>query len=244
MKWSKKDLDKLKRLYPDHSCKQIAVKLRRNPEAVKSKALVLGLKKAPGYVRNADRMLTSKEQAFLRDNYFKYPGPMLCKMMGRSKSTILHYRRKLGLPLGKENTGRYKKGAIPPNKGKKMPPGWGGATRFKKGHLPKNAKTDGHVSIRQNKGRKPSVWIRIHQSYWRELHRVVWEKTVGPIPHGYSVCFKDKNTLNCKPENLYIVNRHQHMMRNTIQRYDPELRSLIRLASKLKRKILSYEKQD
>lgn len=36
-----------------------------------------------------------------------------------------------------------------------------------------------------------------------QLHRVVWEENFGPIPAGYKVYFKDGNSLNCKPENLY-----------------------------------------
>jgi hypothetical protein len=34
------------------------------------------------------------------------------------------------------------------------------------------------------------------------------------------------------------------MLQNTIQRYPAELKELIRLSAKLKRKIKSYEKQD
>lgn len=237
--WTKEDLSTLRRLYPKTPTRDIAVKLNKSYTAVKSKATVLKLKKE---IRSNPQQLTPKEVSFIKKNYLKYPYSELAKAMGRGESTIQSYIRTLGLK-GKPNAGRFQEGIVPWSAGKKMPPGWGGATRFKKGQLPKNTKSDGYVSIRKSKGR-PYVWIRIRQAYWRELHRVMWEKTMGAIPKGYNVQFKDKNSLNCEPSNLYLINRENQMQQNTIHRYGPEIRSLIRLAGKLKRKIKSYEEQD
>lgn len=242
-KWTKQDLQLLRQLWPTNSCKAIAQRIGRSPGAVKSKAKALKLLKASGYNRNADRTLSPEEVNFLKENYLRYPNPILSKMMNRAESTLIRYSKILGIK-GKENTGRIKPGSIPPNKGKKMPPGWGGETRFKKGQIPHNVKFDGCISIRKNKNRKPYVWIRIGIKRWEELHRYVWEKTVGPIPKGINIQFKDKNTLNCNPSNLYMVTRDKQILENSIHRYDPELISIIRLAGKLKRKIKSYEEQN
>jgi hypothetical protein len=69
-----------------------------------------------------------------------------------------------------------------------------------------------------------------------------WQQHNGPVPQGKIVCFKDHNTLNCSIENLMLLSRAENMQRNTIHRYPDELKSTIRLVSKLKRKI--NEKQN
>lgn len=237
--WTKEDLKTLRRLYPKAYTRAIAVKLNKSYQSVKSKAFVLRLEKE---IRSNPQQLTAKEIAFIKKNYLKYTLSELANRMGRGQSTVQSYITRLGLK-GKENAGRFKEGIVPWSAGKKMPPGWGGATRFQKGQLPKNTKSDGYLSVRKAKGR-PYVWIRIRLNYWRELHRVMWEKTMGPIPKGYNVQFKDKNSLNCEPSNLYLIDRHNQIMQNTIHRYPPEVKSLIRLEGKLKRKIKSYEEQD
>lgn len=220
-------------------------------EAVKSRGSCLKLLKSPDYNRSANsiRAFTNDEIQFIKENYLKYPNPVLAKMMGRGESTLISYARKLGIK-GKVNTGCIQKGSVPPNKGKKQHEYMSAeaiaktkATRFQKGQKPKNTKFDGATTVREAHGR-PYIWYRLKNNKWDLLHRVVWRETMGEIPAGYNVQFKDGNGLNCQPSNLYIINREKQMLQNTIHRYDPELKSLIFLSAKLKRKIKSYEKQD
>lgn len=213
------------------------------------------------------KLWTSEEIEYLKSNYADTNTADICKHLDRSISSVFGMVSTMGLnkseafrnsPLsGRLRPGsniggssRFKKGATAFNKGKKQSEFMtqeaidrSKATRFKKGQKPHNTKSDGHISVRYSKGR-PYVWIRTAEKQWEELHRVVWRKTMGEIPSGYNVQFKDKNSTNCEPGNLYIIDRHNQMIQNSIIRFDPELRSLIHLTAKLKRKLKSYEKQD
>ena len=146
---------------------------------------------------------------------------------------------------------RFEKGQIPWNKDLKTGPSTssttfrtgnkiGERTRFRKGHVSPNRKDDGTYSIRNTSGRK-YAFVKIGKE-WVYLHRLVWIKSMGEIPEGANVQFKDKNTLNCDPENLYVITRDKQMLENTSNRYSPELRDLMKVLAKLKRKI--HEKQN
>ncbi len=144
----------------------------------------------------------------------------------------------------------FQKGSIPFYKGKKIPieiiSDAMKATWFKKGSVPHNTLKDGDVITKNPcKGNPiPYKWIRLSVNNWQELHRYNYEKFIGPIPEGMMVSFKDRDTLNCEPSNLFLETKQQHMERNTIARFSPELRSTIMLVAKVKRTIKSYAKQD
>src|SRR5688500_10321954 len=100
--WTTEETRLLRELWATTHMPVLMEKLKKTKKAISSRAKVLGLRKAADYVRSP-RVLTDDEVAFLRDNYLKYPNPVLSKMMGRGESTIQSYRRKLGIE-GKENT--------------------------------------------------------------------------------------------------------------------------------------------
>ncbi|WBH53522.1 hypothetical protein PALA8_04322 [Pseudomonas aeruginosa] len=81
---------------------------------------------------------------------------------------------------------------------------------------------------------------------WKGIHILLWEEHFGPIPTGHCVCFKDNNKQNVVIDNLEIITRAERMRRNSIHRYPPELKSAIRVISKLKRTIqeVEHEEQD
>lgn len=245
-RWTKKDLKRLRRLYPNNPGRLIARLMKRRYESVKSKAATLGLLKDSSFNKgdHLPQALTPKEKKFLKNNYTKYTNHRLAQLVGRSESAIQACRKSFGLT--KPNEGRYKKGAVPLNKGKKMPPGWGGAgikTRFKKGQKPRNTKYNGAICTRIMKGRFQK-WIRIKNNKWEELNRYNYRKHIGPIPTGMNVSYKDGDPLNCEPANLFLITRQDLMLRNTIHRYPAEVKSAIRMVGKLKRKIMEYEEQD
>jgi hypothetical protein len=54
-RWSTRDIDLLKRLFPVTATSKVAVKLRRKTDAVKKKASRMGLKKSRVYLRRIGR---------------------------------------------------------------------------------------------------------------------------------------------------------------------------------------------
>jgi DNA-binding CsgD family transcriptional regulator len=153
-----------------------------------------------------------------------------------------------GITNGRDT--KLKTGNIPFYKGKKIPVEFLSEamrkTWFPKGNVPHNTMNDGDIITKNPcKGNPiPYKWIRLSVNDWQQLHRYNYEKFIGPIPDGMLVGFKDRDTLNCEPSNLFLETAQQHMERNTIARFSPELRSTILLVAKVKRKIKNYAKQD
>jgi hypothetical protein len=107
--------------------------------------------------------------------------------------------------------GCYEKGAVPANKGKKMPYNANSArTRFKKGQLPHNTNylyhervsKDGYVEISIDE-------TNPHTGFERRYvlkHRWLWEQKHGPVAEG--MCLKCKrDRLNTDPANWELVPR-------------------------------------
>lgn len=142
----------------------------------------------------------------------------------------------------------FKIGASPVNKGKK----WkdfmskegmrnSRKTTFKKGNVPHNTKKDNEISIRKDKGGRIYKFIRIKSGKWIPLHVHNWQKQYGSIPKGKIVVFKNKNTDDCSVDKLELITKEENMRRNTIQRYPEEIKSTIKLISKLKKTIYGKE---
>lgn len=124
------------------------------------------------------------------------------------KKAISAVRKRHGIKTG-EN-GRFPKGNIPHNKGKKGLGGWE-PTQFKKGHKPHNynpigterVNGDGYVDIKIADPNK-----------WKGKHILLWEEHNGPLPKGHVVIFADRNNRNFEPNNLVLVSRQQLLMLN------------------------------
>jgi len=137
--------------------------------------------------------------------------------------------------------GRWLKGSVPHNKGKKMKPEVYEKvkkTMFQKGCIPTNTTYDGYERTTKD----GYIEVRIRMGKYRLKHLVEWEKLNGKLPKGHCLACTDGNKQNTAPENWELITRADNMRRNTIQRFPPELRDTIKLLHKLKRKI--YEKQD
>lgn len=170
----------------------------------------------------------------------------MAKIFNVTLGSIKQVMKTNGIKTGR--TGCFKKGSVSWNKGKKLPPEMitdaMRSTWYKKGHLPHNTKKDGTISTRKDTNGNSYKWIRVALGEWQMLHRFNYEKFIGPIPDEMFVTFKDGNSLNCDPSNLKLESKQEHMARNTIMRFDPQLRSTIHLLSNFKRKIKDHEKQD
>lgn len=117
-------------------------------------------------------------------------------------------------------SGRFEKGHVPANKGKKMSPEVYErckATMFKKGQMPKGYKPVGSESVRwfDHGHTKKCIWVKIADpDVWREKHDLVWEAHNGPIPQGHALIFLDGNTLNPSIDNLALVDRYTNLLMN------------------------------
>lgn len=114
--------------------------------------------------------------------------------------------------LSTGRTGRFEKGIIPMNKGKKMPAHLYEKTKhtmFKPGRVPQN--TD---PIGTEKNVDGYVWVKVNDIQnakksvnWVQKHRLVYEASYGPIPKNHAVIFLDGDTRNFDPSNLRAVSR-------------------------------------
>ena len=123
------------------------------------------------------------------------------------------------LKIRSANNGRFQKGHLPKNKGKKRTSAQrerSSSTWFQNGSLPHNTLYDGAVTTRKFKDRK-YYWIRLSLNNWKPLHRYLWEKAYGKIPKGHVVRFKDGDPMNCTLDNLELMNRRKNMQRTKMQ---------------------------
>lgn len=106
---------------------------------------------------------------------------------------------------GRKQTGEWKKGHVPWNKGLKgyCPKGTS-EFRFKKGHIPWHTREiyserldkDGYVLIKIDDRKK-----------WKRKHIRIWEKEHGKVPEGHIIIFRDNNKYNFDINNLKCISR-------------------------------------
>lgn len=136
---------------------------------------------------------------------------------------------------GGERT-RFAKGNIPWNvglKGVNNPPKH---TLFKSGHKPKNHKPVG--SLRKSRDGYLEIKVAEGLKQWKPLHHKTWFDHHGEYPKkGFVLIFKDGNKDNFEINNLDLISKADIIALNTINRFPAELRELIFLSSKLKRKL-------
>jgi hypothetical protein len=210
IKWTNEQIEQLKRDYATTLAHDLSVRFGCSKIAIYAQAQKLGL---------------SKDKEFMRD----------------------HFRQKILDPAHPARKFCIKAGSVPPNKGKKqteyMSPGAiarTAATRFEKGHLPKNTLHDHAVTIRVDSKGNSYKWIRLGLAKWVPYHRYLWEQHNGPIPKGYTIQFKDGNTLNCEDiNNLYMISRSEQLKTENsfYARYPEEVQQLIHLKGALNRQI-------
>lgn len=202
---------------------------------------------------------TPAQDKFIRKNYMTMPLKRMADNINRSHCFVGGRMRQLGLvtPLHIRQKfkadSQIKKGNISHNKGKTWDQIMSRSSQkrslrtcFKKGNLPHNTKYDRCIVIRSGhpKRNEPSYkWVRISKANWQMLHVNNWIRKYGPVPKGFIVVFKGKDTMNCEVSNLQLITRKENMLRNTIHRYPDDLIKTIRMLGKLKRKIISHGKK-
>lgn len=194
---------------------------------------------------------TQVEDDFIRENYLVMPIKTIGKEINRSFCGISGRLKALGLKIPPELAaerkakGMFRKGQIPPNKGKKMEEYMSPenlavfrSNQFKKNHIPHNAKENWEEV--QRKDKQGNVYYMIKLPEKRKLvykHIWMWEEENGKVPKAHNIVFKNGNSLDCTPENLECLSNAELMSRNTIHRYPDDLKQAIRRLGKIKKHI-------
>ena len=128
--------------------------------------------------------------------------------MNRDYTYLIGNKFALG---AKPNSGSFKKGLVPWNKGLKgihLSP----STQFKKGQKGIHWKPVGSVSIRNDKNGTPRRHIKVEEpNIWKYYAVYVWEKKNGPIKRGLILHHIDHDSLNDDIKNLCLLTRAGHI---------------------------------
>lgn len=143
------------------------------------------------------------------------------------------------------NSGCFKKGLIPWNKGTVgvCKPN---KTSFKKGQAPITQKPVGAISYRWSKREgKHYMYIKLANGKWRTLGEYIWESINGKIPKDHCIIFKDKNPKNTSLDNLMLIKRSELVKLNgEFSGVEPELKdsalNIIKLRALSKEKRREY----
>lgn len=169
----------------------------------------------------------------------------IAAMLGVSKSTEYLKAKKAEERRRLSEAGvayRFKKGIVPANKGTRRP-GWAAGrmkeTQFKKGQrsvnwMPIGAEREAYGYLLRKMADVPNVPYYVN---WKPVHVLVWEAKNGQVPPGHKLRFKDGNRRNFELDNLEPVSHAENLRRNSIHRYPPELKDVIRLQTRLIREI-------
>lgn len=175
-----------------------------------------------GASKGSSKVFPNEIVKFIKENY-KGVGPKgMTEMVNvqfnkqYTHQQIKAFYKNHGLNSGLD--GRFQKGHIPSNKGKKMSPEQYERcknTMFKKGTLPFNHMeigeythtTDGYLvkKIQENGAQKERFEF---------VHRAVWKEHYGEIPKGKMIGFLDGNKDNCNIENLILLDREENLELN------------------------------
>lgn len=182
---------------------------------------------------------TDDEIALLRRVYPTAKTAYVAQMFGVSPKALAQIARKHGVKKAEGfNAGRFEMGLTPWNKGKNHSPAGSEKGRFKKGNVPQTWQPIGSERTDKDGITYRKVSDTGHRTQkWKALHVLLWEEHNGPVPRGHIVVFADRNQKNVTIENLLLVTRAENMQRNTVHRYPPELKHVMKLAAKLRRKI-------
>lgn len=152
---------------------------------------------------------------------------------------------KIGTQSEAAKAHRFQKGAMPANKGKKMPPelyAKCAPTMFKKGRPSLNLRPVGSERV----NRDGYIEVKVMEpNKWALKHRFIWEQCYGPIPKGCNIQFLDGNRQNCSLCNLYLISRADQLKnKNSLMaRYPQDVQRVIRLRGSLKRQITLHNKK-
>jgi hypothetical protein len=187
---------------------------------------------------------TQEEVQHIITHYATTTNAELGRVLGRHPDRIATKAHLMGLKKDKEflieqaknrpNSGQFKKGLVPFNKGKKLKQSTIdklARIMFKRGNRPHNTLNVGD----EREDKDGYSWVKVAEpSEWKLKHHVAFGEEV---PAGFKVIFIDGNKRNFERSNLALISDADLMRQNTMHRFPPELISLIRTVNKLKKRV-------
>lgn len=202
---------------------------------------------------------SEEDKKLMREKFPHMRTADLAAIMGRKEANVASMAYRMNIHkseafLASSESGRWRDGEA--GKATRFKPGhntWntgmkglrlgGQATQFKRGTVPPNHRPVG--STRINVDGYTEIKVAEDNFQWRHLHREVWKEHHGEYPpKGYALVFRDGNKQNCAIDNLELIPRGELMKRNTIHRYPPELKQVIKLAAKVRRKLDDHDQHE
>jgi hypothetical protein len=134
--------------------------------------------------------------------------------------------------------GRFQRGHVPANKGKKAPAtGRALETQFKPGSKPHNWVPTGSERILDGYLQRKMTDTGYPPRDWKFVHRLVWEQHNGPIPRGHVVVFRNGIRTDVRIENLELITRADLQRRNSVHNIPEGLREVINLRRQIVRHV-------
>lgn len=212
---------------------------------------------APPSSKPTRKFWTASDEIRLASLYGDTPMPELIRIFGRPDHAIYGKAASMGLKRSEaylasehacrlrreDNPGidfRFQKGDKPWNAGLTGLPSNGRSpeTQFKVGQNPHNWNPIGHERVTKDGYlQRKMTDTKCTRKDYRMVHHLVWEEVNGPVPAGHALVFKDGVKTNIEIGNLELLTRAELCRRNSIHRYPPELKEIIRLQKKLERTI-------
>lgn len=161
---------------------------------------------------------------------------------GRCRNLISAKIKEIGLGHiieEKKKIGRFKKGQVSHNKGKKMPDSVREKVKhtfFKKGLIPHNTHKVGTEVI----DRDGYTRVKIAQpNVWEYKQRLIWEEHHGPIDKDYKIMFIDGDKTNMHIDNLKKVSYEESMLLNSRHKLPEEIIPTVALIHQINNKLKS-----
>jgi len=161
------------------------------------------------------RVYTESDIQFLRDNYREMNNRMLAEHLNRTVDGIHAKLRDMKLIRTPAEV-RYLHSQ-------------NDKARYPKGHTPHNTLTEGTITIRNKLKNtdKPYKWIKTDSGKWELYHRYIWKELLGrDLPKGFNVCFLNGDSLDCRPENLFLLSDAENLERNGSDRAERHKKKL------------------
>lgn len=161
---------------------------------------------------------TDEMKQFILDNYKGRYNQELADLFNQKFNTNITSRTiksyKANNKLNSGLTGKFRKGQIPHNKGKKMPKEVYEKvkhTMFAKGNVPPNHRPVGSERISKD----GYIEVKVAEpNKWRLKQRVVYEEAKRKIPEGCPIIFLDGNKRNFDIDNLRCITRSELLYLN------------------------------